>query len=169
MTLSSMTSAVRARWQDLRPREKSLVTTAMTLVLLALVWWVGISPALKVLRQAGAQQRSLDAQWQQMQGLAAEAGALQSRPRIKYDDAVAALETSVKQGLGPGAQLAVSGERATVTLKNVPASALAQWLTQARANARALPTEARLVRSAAAAGASGAAWDGSLVLNLPPR
>ncbi|NTV85464.1 MAG: type II secretion system protein M, partial [Burkholderiaceae bacterium] len=91
MTLSSMTSAVRARWQDLRPREKSLVTTAMTLVLLALVWWVGISPALKVLRQAGAQQRSLDAQWQQMQGLAAEAGALQSRPRIKYDDAVAAL------------------------------------------------------------------------------
>ena len=41
--------------------------------------------------------------------------------------------------------------------------ALAQWLVQARLNARALPSEARLVRSAAGT------WDGTLVLNLGRR
>jgi len=169
MTSPGLMAVFRARWQTLRPREKSLVFTTATVVAMALLWWVGISPALKILRQAEAQQRSLDMQWQRMQSLAAEAQTLQSRPKIKYDDAVRALEASVKQGLGPGAQLTVAGERATVTLKNVPAAALAQWLTQARANARALPGEARLVRSAAPPGAAGAAWDGSLVLNLPPR
>jgi general secretion pathway protein M len=169
MTSPGLTAVFRARWQTLRPREKSLVFATATLVALALLWWVGISPALKILRQAETQQRVLDTQWQRMQSLAAEAQTLQSRPKIKYDDAVRALEASVKQGLGPATQLTIAGERATVTLKNVPAAALAQWLAQARANARALPAEARLVRSAAPPGASGATWDGSLVLNLPPR
>ena len=56
-----------------------------------------------------------------------------------------------------GAQLAL------VTLAGVPPDALAQWLAQARINARAVPGEARLQRNAAGQ------WDGTLVLNLPPR
>lgn len=83
-----------------------------------------------------------------MQALASEARALQSRPALRYDDAVRALESSVKQGLGAGARLSIVGERATVTLKSVPATALAPWLSQARVNARALPVEVRLVRGA---------------------
>jgi len=67
----------------------------------------------------------------------------------------------------------VAGERATVTLKGVSADALAQWLTQSRVNARAAPTEARLVRNAAVSGptpsASAATWDGSVVMTLPTR
>ncbi len=169
MTPTELHADLRARWQALRPRERTLVSAAAMFVVVALLWWVGIAPALKVLRQAQDQQRSLDAQWGQMQALAAQAQALQSKPRIRYDEAVRALEASVKQGLGSGAQLSLAGERATVTLKAVPAAALGPWLAQARANARALPGEARLVRSAAKAGASGATWDGTLVLNLPAR
>ena len=80
-----------------------------------------------------------------------------------------ALEASVKQSLGTGAQLSVSGERATLTLKGVTATALGAWLAQVRANARALPAEARLVRSPATTAATGILWDGVIVLALPPR
>lgn len=165
MNASALTTLLRGRWQALVPRERALVAAAASLLALALLWWVGVAPALKTLGQADTRQRNLDAQWQQMQALAAEAQALQARPKARYDEALRALEASVKQGLGPGAQLTVSGERATITLKGVPASSLGAWLPQVRANARALPTEARLVRSPA----SGALWDGTVVLSLPPR
>ena len=58
------------------------------------------------------------------------------------------------------AQLTLVGERATLTLKGASADALAQWLTQVRLNARALPAEAHLLHNAAGG------WDGTLVLNL---
>jgi general secretion pathway protein M len=54
------------------------------------------------------------------------------------------------------------GERVTVTLLGTAADALAEWLTQARVNARALPSEARLVRNASGL------WEGTVVLTLPP-
>jgi general secretion pathway protein M len=56
-----------------------------------------------------------------------------------------------------------SGDRATLTLTGVAPDALAQWLTQARVNARTLPNEAHLHRNAAGL------WEGTLVLALPPR
>lgn len=168
MTTSTLRIRLRARWQTLHPREQALVLGAAVLLAAALLWWVGIGPALKVLRQGEAQHRILDNQLQRMQALASEAQALKTKPPMPRSEALRALESSVKQGLGPGAQLNVVGERATVTLRNVPAAALAQWLTQARVNARALPSEARLVRAAAPAG-GGATWDGTLVLNLPAR
>jgi general secretion pathway protein M len=51
----------------------------------------------------------------------------------------------------------------TVTLAGTQADALAQWLTQARLNARALPREAQLSRNPAGL------WEGTLQLTLPPR
>jgi general secretion pathway protein M len=120
------------------------------------------------MRQSETQHRILDQQLQRMQALAAEAQALKTRPPVPHGEALRALESSVRQSLGPGAQLNIAGERATVTLKNVPAATLAQWLAQARVNARVLPGEARLVRGTTPAG-GGATWDGTLVLNLPAR
>ena len=169
MTAANLKASILERWRALAPREQTMVAAATTVVSLALLWWVGVAPALKVLGQAEARQRNLDAQWQQMQALEAQARALKTQPKARHDEAVRALEASVKQSLGTGAQLTVSGERATVTLKGVPAQALGAWLAQVRTNARALPAEARLVRSPAATTATGILWDGVIVLALPPR
>lgn len=168
-------SPLQARWQTLAAREQTLLLSAAGVVGLALVWWVLIAPPLATLRQADAMQRSLDVQAQKMQVLQAQALALQSQPKLNRDDALRALEASVKQRLGAGAQLNTLGERVTVTLKNTPADVLAQWLVQARVNARAVPSEARLVRSANPAippvpgSRTLVAWDGTLVLSLPAQ
>ena len=165
MKIADTLAPLRARWTQLDSRERTLVFAAVSVVSVALLWWVGISPALNTLRQADAQRSGLTAQVQKMQSLQAQAQAIASQPKINRDDALRALEASVK-GLGATAQLNVAGDRATVTLRNTAADPLARWLSQARVNARAIPSEARLTRSAASAG-SAAAWDGTVVLSLP--
>lgn len=183
MTRTPDSSALRARWQALAPREQTLVLAAVGLVALALLWWVAVAPALHTLRTASARHAELDAQLQRMQSLRAEAQQLQTAPRSSRGEASGALRTALTQRLGNTAQLNLVGDRATVTLKGAPADALAQWLTQARSNARTAPVEARLTRTAATApgtpanapavlgGPAAAAmprWDGTLVLALPP-
>lgn len=156
---------LQARWRHLAPREKNGVRLAAGLVGLAVLWWVLLAPALQAWRNSEAQHRHLDAQLQTMQDLQAQAQALQAQPRLGFDDARRALDASVKQQLGSTAQLDVSGERATVTLKEVSPEALAAWLAQARINAHALPSEVRLTRSTSA----NPGWDGTVVLALPAR
>jgi general secretion pathway protein M len=176
----------QAWWPELEAREKRLVIAAATLVGLALLWWIALAPALRTLSNSAAEHARLDAQLQQMTELQKQARALQSQPRASRDDALRALETSVREKLGPNTQLQTTGasEGVTVSMRAAPADALAQWLTQARGNARAVPREAHLTRNnsgggqagAAAAGATGAdgdaprmRWDGTLVMGLPAR
>ncbi|MDN8611862.1 type II secretion system protein GspM [Variovorax ginsengisoli] len=183
---------LQARWQawwpELAPREQRLVAIAAALVGLALVWWVALAPALGTLSAAPAEHAKLDAQLQQMTALQRQAKSLQSQPRASRDDALRALEASVRENLGPNAQLqtAGAGENATIALRAAPADALAQLITQARSNARAVPREVHLTRSStsqAGPGGPGAApaapaapaepprprWDGTLVMGLPAR
>ena len=171
---------LQARWDALAGRERLFLLLAVSVVLAAALWWLALAPALVTLRAADAQHRQLDAQLQQMRSLQAQATALQSQPKLGGDDAQRTLDALLKQKLGASAQMSVVGDRASITLKGANADALAQWLTQARINARAVPTEVRLVRSAmsgsgsaapgaAASGAGNAVWDGTLVLNLPAR
>lgn len=154
---------LQRRWLLLAPREKALVAGAVAVVSLALLWWLAIAPALATVRVAEAQHRTLDAQLQRMLGLQAQARALQSQPRPGYDESLRQLETSIRQRLGTTARITINGERVTLTLAGAPADALAQWLVQARVDARSLPSEARLVRNAAGQ------WDGTVVLTLPAR
>ncbi|SFD84555.1 type II secretion system protein GspM [Paracidovorax konjaci] len=188
---------LRARWKALAPREQSLVLAAAALVAVALLWWVVLAPAVRTLREAPQQHAALDAQLQRMRALQAEALQLQAAPAAPAGDASQALRTSLGQRLGNQAQIAILGDRATVTLKAAPADAVADWLAQARSNARTVPVEARLVRSTAAPAPAGTAvmgptsparaaaaaprtapaapddamprWDGTLVLTLPAR
>lgn len=153
---------LQVRWNSASRREQRLVLAALALLLVALLWWVGLAPALTTLRSADRQHRLLAVQLQQMQRLQVQAKTLQAQPHLALLEARRLLEASVKP-LGATAQLVVTGERVTVTLRGASADALAQWLTQARLNARAVPSEARLVRSAAGT------WDGTLVLNLSAR
>ena len=151
----------RGVWQRLAGRERRLVGAAAVVLLLALSWLLGVSPALKTLQTAPTQIDALDRQLQSMQELAAQARALQVRPPLARDEAMRALEASAQQRFGAGAQVSVNGDRATVTLKAASPDVLAQWLGQARLSARAVAAQARLTR-----GASG--WDGTIVFDLPP-
>ncbi len=170
-------NALKARWVSLAAREQLLVGGAALLLVLALLWWFAIAPALKTLRSAPAQHAQIDTQLQSMRSLADEATSLRAQRTLTYDEALRNLENSVKQSLGASASLSVSDSRASLTLKGVNADALAQWLSQARINARVVPTEARLQRSAviapatsaSAAASNVATWDGMLVLSLPAR
>lgn len=154
---------MNVRWQALAPREQSLVSATAGLVALAFLWWVAVAPALGLLKTASSQRVALDAELQQMQALQAQAKALQGQPKMNVGDAARALDASVKQRLGATAQLSVAGNQANLTLKNTPADALAQWLSQARSTANAVPSQARLRASVGNPGA----WDGTLVLSLP--
>jgi len=163
MSLSARLAPLRARWAAMAPRERALSAAAAALVAAALLWWAALAPALQTLRAADAQHAALDAQLQRMRGLQSQAQALQSQPRQSHDDALRALEQTIRERLGVAARYAIAGDRVNITLAAVPPDTLAQWLTQARVNARALPSELRLARNAAGQ------WDGTLVMTLPAR
>jgi general secretion pathway protein M len=154
---------VRARWNLLAPREQLLVASAAALVAVALLWWIALAPALATLRAADEQHRVLDAQLQHMLRLQAQAQQMQGLPRQPPDESMRQLELAIRQSLGLSARYTISGERVTISLTGAHAEAVAQWLTQARVNARALPSEARLSRNPTGG------LDGTIVVNLPPR
>ena len=154
-------------WAQLGARERRLVTIATAVVGLALLWWVGLAPALRTLREAPAQRTALQAQAQEMQQLKAEADALKSVPSLGQDEALRAMETAMKQRLGDTGQLSVIGDRANVVLKGASAQALADWLSDVRVNARATPVEARLTRSGDTAPGAPVHWSGTLSLSVP--
>jgi general secretion pathway protein M len=149
-------------WRQLKINERRMLLVAFWVIVVALLWLFAIAPALKTLKEAPEQHRALDAKLQNMRNLSLEAKALQSQPKLGLDDAQKALQSAVTQRFGSAAQLNLAGERATLTLKNANPQELAQWLAQARVNARALPGEAKLNRN-------GEGWDGTLVLNLPKK
>lgn len=156
-------SPLVARWEGLPPREKALVAVTAAVVAVVLVWLIALGPALGVLRSAEGQHRILDAQLQHMRGLQQQAQGLQAQPKQSHEEALRRLELSVRQRLGATARMAITGDKVNITLAGTPADALAQWITQARVDARALPSEARLTRNPAGL------WDGTLVLVLPAR
>ena len=106
-----------AAWARLGARERRLAALAATVVGLALLWWLGLAPALRTLREADSQRAALQVQAQQMQRLKTEAEALKALPRLSRDEALRALEAAVQQRLGASGQLSVVGDRANVALK----------------------------------------------------
>lgn len=157
--LQALTGQARARWKALDDRERRLIGGAGILVLAALVWWVGLAPALRTLREAPPRIAELDGQMQQMQRWAAESAALQSATPVTPAQAGRALDAAVGR-LGPAAKVNVLGDRATVTLQGVKGDALWAWLAEMRSAARARPVEAQLTLG-------GGAYSGTVVLQLP--
>lgn len=151
------------QWQVLPRRQRLLAAVAGGVVAGALAWWILLGPALATLRHAPAQHQELDTQLAQMRALQAQAQAMQSLPRMGRDEAQRALEASVSSALAGAGRLVVTADSATLTLASARGDALAQWLVQARVNARAVPSDARLTRNASGL------WDGTLVLALPAR
>ena len=167
--MNARPSTVRAQatWAALPPRERRLITVAGAVVALALLWWLALAPALATLRAAPAQRAQLQAQAQQMQQWQREAEALKNLPPLPREAALAALEAATRQRLGTAGQLSVVGDRVQVTLKDAGAQDLADWLQDARANARAVPLDARLTRGSERAPGAPARWSGAVSLSLP--
>jgi len=148
-------------WSALAPREQKLVLLAATGVALALLWFVLLRPALGVLRSAEAQTAALDADAQTLQALRARALALQKLPVYSAQERLADIRNSLPP-LGAGAHLQSQGNQVVVTLQDVPAAALGNWLVQAGASLH--PAQVHLTRS----GEAGAArWSGTLSFVLP--
>ncbi len=162
MKLLQTLNPLKARWAQMASRERRMVAAALAVVGLALVWAVALAPALRVLGQSRAQHAQLDAEREQLQQLAAQAKTLQGMPKLGFDEALRALQASTAEHLGAGSQVNASGDRVSVTLKAVQPQALAQWLVQARSNARALATDMRLTQTPGG-------WDGVVVMALPAR
>jgi general secretion pathway protein M len=121
---------------------------------------------------APQKQAELDRQTQRIQQLDAQAQQLKAPARLPRQQAIALLESTAGALLGEGVRLQVQGDQVQLTLKAAPASGLAQWLTQAREKAQALPHSVRLQRTAPAREAvSGntpeTLWSGEMTLRLP--
>lgn len=166
MSLTSALQPLRGHWARMPGREKNALRLAALLLLCFLLWQLSVAPALATLRSADAQARTLGAQRQAMQAMQLQAQAVQKQPALGFDEAVRALTAATQQTLGASARLVVSGDRANITLKDASPDALAQWLAQARLNARSAPVEARLTRGSTP---GGTVWNGVLVMGLPAR
>lgn len=166
MSLQQTLAPWKERWNNLADQEKQMLVLVATLMAGAILWLQILAPARATLRTADAQAKVLGTQLQQMQKLQSQAQSLQKQPAIGFDAALKSLGAATQQALGSNAQLTNTSEHASVTLREVPADALAQWLVQARINARSVPIEAQLTRSTTAGVAT---WNGVLLMSLPAR
>ncbi|MES2980018.1 MAG: type II secretion system protein GspM [Pseudomonadota bacterium] len=178
--MNNRLKALATRWNTLAPREQTAVAAAAIVVTLALLYWVGIAPAVATLRTSGPRQQQLDQQLRDMQLLQLRAQAAQAKPLSAGTDPAQALRDSLRP-LGEAVQLAITPDGATLTLRDLSAEQLSGWLSQTRIQAHAVPVQVRLLRSDSStplspgAGASGPAtanaaarWSGTVVLSLPP-
>ncbi|MEP7295643.1 MAG: type II secretion system protein GspM [Burkholderiales bacterium] len=145
-------------WQARSARERQAVVVVAVVLGLFAIWSLFVQPALRIVNEAPAQLDRLDAQYQQMQRIAAESTGLRGATRVSPAQAATALKAATDR-LGTNARLTMQGDRATLTLTGVTPDALRAWLNEARSGARARPVEAQLQRG-------GAGYSGSLSLTL---
>jgi general secretion pathway protein M len=175
--MSTWRQALGQAWRSRSVRERRLLALALAVLLAALLWQILLAPVLGTWRQAPAMQAQLDAQWQQMLDLQAQARQLQKASRQNREEAQAWLEHSVQEVFGQTARVSVQDRRVRLTLQGADASALSQWLTQARQNAQLLPVQVQLqtqtqAKEAASpnkpkAGQATVLWQGSVELQWP--
>ncbi len=171
MSLQTLTATLRQGWQAAwarrSPREQQLLSVGGWVLGLAALWALALAPALRTWQETPARQAQLDAQTQRMHLLQAQAQGLQKPRAISRTDAALWLEKNLSE-LGPNARISMQGDSATLSLQAAPAASLARWLSHARDNAQALPTQAQLQQvSPASADRPEPTWRGSLVLRLP--
>ena len=163
-----MMSELRSGWsrflQARTPRERLALRLMAGLLALWLVWSLTLAPAWRTLNSAPAKHAALQPQLDAMRARAAEAQALRQGENAQVParaQRLRALEQSTQRLLGGSAQLQATAEQVTLTLRDAAPKALAQWLQEARINARLLPIQVQLERVGEP---SEPRWQGTLVL-----
>ena len=155
------------RWQQLSVRERNGISAAAAVLVLALLWQVGLAPALKVWRDSPTRHAQLDRQQAALVALQSQARGLQAQPVLTRQEATQSL-TQLTRDLLPGAQLSALADHQRVIVKGVSGASLAQWLSAIRQTAQASVIDLRLQRSPTSSETS-AQWDGQITLQLPQR
>ena len=159
-------SQLRNLIQSLPEKDRKLIQYLALALAFSLLWFWNIAPALKTYQDAPNQLVQLERQTENLKALQAQALALQKAPRVKVQNVGAVLQQSLTEILGNSAKLNLEASRATLTLNNVSAEALAQFLTAARTQAQAMPIEAKLQKNKTG---TVEVWRGTLILSLPSQ
>ncbi len=157
--MQSLRNAWQARWSQASAREQTLVRIAVSVVLLAALWFIALRPAWVGLKAARTQAPVVRAQYEQVLQLQEQVQALRAKAPGALVDAKVVLQNELS-GLEKNARLAVLAERATISFKDARPEALARYLEHARLVAQAHTLEMHLSQV-------GGLWSGSLVLLLP--
>lgn len=141
--LKDLQRQIAAWWSARALRER----LGLGLALLVLAGYFLAVPAWRTLKTVPAQIEALDRQTQEMQALAAEAGALRAMPPIAPEQARATLAAAASR-LGERAALTMQADRALLTVRGMAGDQLVAWLTEVRLTARAKPVDSQLTRNA---------------------
>lgn len=158
----SQLQSLRQRWQQLAVRERNGLALAAALVLVLIFWKVLVAPAVHTLRTVEAQSQAVELELEKMQRLQQRARTLQGQPALSASVVEKMLQAYADK-LGKDAELKVRGDQATLTLHNVAATTLAQWLSDDRA-APLRFSELHLERDG---GGADVRWSGDVVFQLP--
>lgn len=145
-------------WQSRAPRERWLMALAAGLLVLLLLWFYSIRPALQLWKTAPAQRAQLTQNLSSIQQLAGQATALQKQARLDPAQGLEALKRSIEK-MG-GQATSEAGGRVVVQLKRAPTEELANWLQTVGPQ-----TGARLVQ-ASLREVETAHWAGRMTLEL---
>ena len=156
---------MQARFDALNERGRRWLLWGAVAVALLLVLGLGVWPAVRSWRASAPAHQQMAHQLQVMQVLQARAQVLQAAPRFDADEGLRQLQETAL-ALGERMQISVGAQQMNVSVRALPAQALAQWLASARELAHAVPLQAQLSQSSET---GTALWRGTLVLALPPR
>lgn len=129
-------------WNERTPRERGILVAGGALLLLLLVWFIGIEPALDGRARWQRDLPALRADYAQMQSLAQQAGdapapAAAAKPADRSD-----IERSLGDaGLKPQS-LNVGDELVRARFTDVSFTALTEWLQRAQRDSRLVVSEA---------------------------
>ncbi len=160
-SLQDLKQAWLSKWSAMPARERRLVTVAAWLGGLVLLVMVGIRPAVKSLQETPRQLNEVNGQLEVMRRQALEVQSLRQRPPVPPVQAAAALQAATER-LGQAGRLMIQGDRATLAANAVSGEALAGWLDEIRAAARAKPVEVTLTQT------EPGRYSGTVILALGP-
>ena len=156
--LQTLRAQAASAWRARAPRERIALAGAALVLITMAVWTLLVAPALATLRTAPRQLESLDAQLQQMRGMAAEVRDLRNTTPVAAAQSGLAIKAAAER-YGDKVRLTLQADRALITLVNASPEQLRALLVEMRSTARARAVEADLTRVPAG-------YSGTLVFSI---